>query len=285
MRTIYLAEERQVSLPANASREAFQLTGLSITVPCHTGNPAAFVAYGDTDVFDLGTGMQSVVMVFERTGGLWKLAAAVNHTGSSGWPALCTQATPPTTPPVLAPASYTSDLARALTSAATGAAQTTTTASPFAVNDFLAAGTRYGPITPPWLSTVSSAGPSPPSRANPPAPGPPGPGAHNDPAGQAEREKGLQSLKAGVDAEVPAADRGAPDRALWATMKNGLRNLAPCDAGQLAAVVRNRLVHRHLPDWRRGGSGDDRVRSLVAGVGVVHRVRVGPPDTDAAAHT
>ena len=139
MRTIYLSEERQASLPDNADREAFQLTGLSITVPCHTGSPAVFVAYGDTNVFDLGTGMQSVAMVFQRVGGLWKLATAVNHPdGGSGWPALCTQGTPPATLPVLAPGSYTSDLARVLTSAVTGGAQTAATASPFAVNDFLA---------------------------------------------------------------------------------------------------------------------------------------------------
>ena len=105
MRTIYLSEERQASLTDNADREAFQLTGLSITVPCHTGSPAVFVAYGDTNVFDLGTGMQSVAMVFQRVGGLWKLATAVNHPdGGSGWPALCTQGTPPPHRPCSRPA-------------------------------------------------------------------------------------------------------------------------------------------------------------------------------------
>ena len=139
MRTLYLSEERQASLPDNASREPFGLTGLSITVPCHTGSPAVFVAYADTAVFDLGSSVQSVAMVFERAGGLWKLAAAVNHPdGSSGWPALCTQGTPPPAPAVLAPGDYTSDLARVLTRADSGAAQTTQTASPFTVNDFLA---------------------------------------------------------------------------------------------------------------------------------------------------
>lgn len=138
MRTIYLAEEPQASVPKNASRVGFQLTGLSITVPCHTGSPAAFVAYGDTNVFDLGTGMQSVAMVFERAGGRWKLAAAVNHPGGAGWPALCTQGTPPAGPAVLAAGSYAPDLARVLTSAMTGTAQTTATAAPFAVNDYLA---------------------------------------------------------------------------------------------------------------------------------------------------
>jgi hypothetical protein len=139
MRTLYLAEKRQASLPDNASRESFSLTGLSITVPCHTGSPAVFVAYGDTAVFDLGSSVQSVAMVFQQTGGSWKLAAAVNHSdGSSGWPALCTQGTPPAAPAALAPGDYTSDLARVLTRAESGAAQTTQTASPFAVNDFLA---------------------------------------------------------------------------------------------------------------------------------------------------
>ena len=83
--------------------------------------------------------MQSVAMVFERTSGLWKLAAAVNHPhGGSGWPALCTQGTPPPDPAVLAAGSYAPDLARVLTNAMTGTEQTTRTAAPFAVNDFLA---------------------------------------------------------------------------------------------------------------------------------------------------
>ena len=138
MRTIYLAEEPQASLPKNADRVGFQLTGLSITIPCHTGRPAAFVAYGDTNVFDLGSGMQSVAMVFERAGGRWKLATAVDHPDGAGWSALCTHGTPPADPAVLAVGSYTPDLARVLTSAMTGAAQTTSTAAPFAVNDFLA---------------------------------------------------------------------------------------------------------------------------------------------------
>ncbi len=138
MRTIYLAEESQASLPKNADRVGFQLTGLSITIPCHTGSPGAFVAYGDTNVFDLGTGMQSVAMVFERAGGRWKLAAAVNRPDGAGWPALCTQGTPPAGPAVLAAGRYAPDLARVLTSAMTGTAQTTRTAAPFAVNDFLA---------------------------------------------------------------------------------------------------------------------------------------------------
>jgi hypothetical protein len=139
MRTIYLAEESRPSLPKNADRVGFQLTGLSITIPCHTGSsPAVFVAYGDTNVFDLGSGMQSVAMVFERAGGRWKLATAVDHPDGAGWPALCTQGTPPASPAVLAAGRYAPDLARVLTNADTGTAQTTRTAAPFAVNDFLA---------------------------------------------------------------------------------------------------------------------------------------------------
>jgi hypothetical protein len=138
MRTLYLAEEAQASLPKNADRVAFRLTGLSITIPCHTGSPAVFVAYGDTNVFDLGASMQSVAMVFERAGGRWKLATAVNHPDGAGWPALCTQGTPPAGPAVLAAGRYAPDLAQVLTSATNGTAQTTRTAAPFAVNDFLA---------------------------------------------------------------------------------------------------------------------------------------------------
>ena len=137
MRAIYRAEQQQASLPANASRLAFRLTGLSVTIPCHTGSPAVFVAYADTNVFDLGADMQAVAMVFERVAGRWKLAAAVNRP-AGGWPALCTTGAPPTEPAVLAAERYTSDLARVLTGALSGAAPTSQTAAPFAVNGFLA---------------------------------------------------------------------------------------------------------------------------------------------------
>jgi hypothetical protein len=146
MRTIYLAEESQASLPKNADRVGFRLTGLSITIPCHTGSPAVFVAYGDTNVFDLGGAIQSVAMVFERAGGRWKLATAVNHPDGAGWPALCTQGAPPAGPAALAAGRYASDLARVLTNADTGTAQTTRTAAPFAVNDFLV-GSGSIPVT------------------------------------------------------------------------------------------------------------------------------------------
>jgi hypothetical protein len=69
MHTIYLAEQRGASLPSNASRQPFQLTGLSITIPCQAGRPGVFVAYGDTDVFDLGPAMQPMAMVFQRSDG------------------------------------------------------------------------------------------------------------------------------------------------------------------------------------------------------------------------
>ena len=137
MRTIYLAERQGASLPSNASRQPFQLTGLSITIPCQAGRPGVFVAYGDTDVFDLGPAMQPMAMVFERVDGRWKLAAAVNRP-ARGWPALCTEGAPPSAPPALAVADYAPELARVLTHATTGSAETTATAAPFAVNDFFA---------------------------------------------------------------------------------------------------------------------------------------------------
>jgi hypothetical protein len=137
MRTIYLSEEPKGAIPDNASRIAFQLTSLSITVPCHSGASTVFVAYGDTDVFDLGPAMQPVAMVFERVGGAWKLAAAVSRP-SGDWPALCTRGTPPTAPALLAPGDYASVLAPVLTHAMTGATETTAAASPFGINDFLA---------------------------------------------------------------------------------------------------------------------------------------------------
>ena len=137
MRTIYQSEEPKGASPGNATRSPFQLTSLSITVPCHAGASEVFVAYGDTDVFDLGSAMQPMAMVFERVSGAWKLAAAVSRP-DDGWPALCTAGAPPTAPALLAAADYPSVLARVLTQAQTGTTQTSATASPFAVNDFLA---------------------------------------------------------------------------------------------------------------------------------------------------
>jgi hypothetical protein len=137
MRTIYQSEEPKGTSPGNATRPPFQLTSLSITVPCHTGASDVFVAYGDTDVFDLGSAMQPMAMVFERVGGTWKLAGAVSRP-DGGFPALCTAGSPPTAPALLAPADYPSVLARVLSQAQTGTTQTSATASPFAVNDFLA---------------------------------------------------------------------------------------------------------------------------------------------------
>lgn len=138
MRTVYQYEQQQPGA-SGSSRKTFQLTGLSIIIPCHSGAASVFVAYGDTDVFTLGQRMQPVALVFERTGGTWKLAAAVDPPGgSSQWPALCRQGAAPTAAAVLAPSGYASGPARVLTTAMTGAAATTATAGPFAINGFLA---------------------------------------------------------------------------------------------------------------------------------------------------
>ena len=116
----------------------FQLTGVSITVPCHAGAESTFVAYGDTDVFTLGQSMQPVALVFQRVGVAWKLATVVNHSdsGTPSWPALCRTGTGTTAPVVLAPADYDATLTRALNHAATGATETAAAAAPFAVNSF-----------------------------------------------------------------------------------------------------------------------------------------------------
>jgi hypothetical protein len=156
MRAIYQFEEKG-AFPADVSRRPFQLTGLSITVPCHTGSPAVFVAYGDTDVVDLGSAMQPVAMVFERVGGVWKLAAAVDRP-DGGWPALCTQGAPSPAPAVLAPAGYAPALARVLTRAATGVAETTAAAAPFAVNDFFAGSGSINAQFASWIRQDSRAG-------------------------------------------------------------------------------------------------------------------------------
>jgi hypothetical protein len=137
-REVYLAERRHAAGgPSLSGRTPFQLTGLSITVPCHRGRESAFVAYGDTDVFTLGQSMRPEAMVFQRAGGAWKLAVMVNQ-ASAGWPALCRAGTSPDGQPVLAPADYGATLARVLDHASTGAAETAQAAAPFAVNSFFA---------------------------------------------------------------------------------------------------------------------------------------------------
>ena len=124
-RTAYLAQEHATtSDPAQGSRTPFQVTSLSITVPCHQGAETTFVAYGDTDVFILGQSLQPVALVFQRSGGRWKLAAIVNQPSGSGhaaWPALCRAGTGTTAPAVLPPADYAATLSTALNHAAAGA--------------------------------------------------------------------------------------------------------------------------------------------------------------------
>jgi hypothetical protein len=135
---IYQTEQQQAGAPA-ASRKPLQLTGLSITIPCHAGPAAIFVAYGDTDVFTLGQDMQPFAMIFQRTSGAWKLAAVVRPpAGGAGWPALCTRGSRAAAAPALTPAAYAPELARVLSTAMTGRAVTSAQAVPFAVNGFLA---------------------------------------------------------------------------------------------------------------------------------------------------
>jgi hypothetical protein len=139
-RAAYLAQERATtSDPAPGSRTPFQLTSLSITVPCHQGAEAVFVAYGDTDVFTLGQSVQPVALVFQRSGGAWKLAAVVNQPSGSGgvtWPALCLAGAGTTAPAVLPPAQYAATLSRVLDHAAAGAPQTAAATAPFALKPF-----------------------------------------------------------------------------------------------------------------------------------------------------
>jgi hypothetical protein len=139
-RSAYLAQENQTrSDPGPGGRKPLRLASVSITVPCHQGAAATFVAYGDTNVFTLGQSMQPEALVFQRAGRAWKLAAIVNQSSGSGhraWPALCRGGAGRTAPAVLAPADYAATLARTLDHAATGAAETAATAAPFAVNSF-----------------------------------------------------------------------------------------------------------------------------------------------------
>jgi hypothetical protein len=137
-RAAYVTEEpHNADVVVPSGRTPFQLTGLSITVPCHRGPETAFVAYGDTDAFTLGQSVQPVAMVFQRIGEAWKLATVVNQpSGRSGWPALCRAGAGATAPAVLAPAEYEATLTRILDHASTGVAEAAADAAPFAVNSF-----------------------------------------------------------------------------------------------------------------------------------------------------
>lgn len=145
-RAVYQAEQRQSADTTASGRTPFQLTGLSITVPCSGGTGAGggapvFVAYGDTDVFTFGQSVRSQALVFQRAGGAWKLAAVVNPAGGSArprWPALCRHGADPAAAAVLPPADYGPALARVLNRATTGATETAQAAAPFAVNSFFA---------------------------------------------------------------------------------------------------------------------------------------------------
>ena len=52
---------------------------------------------------------------------------------------------------------------------------------------------------------------------------------------------------------------GKPTEGAWSNMKDGLGNLAACNAGQLAAIVRNRLKRiQYRPALINGFLGPDR---------------------------
>jgi hypothetical protein len=139
-RSAYLAQENQTrSDPGPAGRTPLRLASVSITVPCHHGAAATFVAYVDTNVFTLGQSLQPEALVFQRVGRVWKLAAIVNQSSGGGqhaWPALCRDGAGTTAPAVVAPAGYAAALARTLDHAATGAKETAAAAAPFAMNSF-----------------------------------------------------------------------------------------------------------------------------------------------------
>ena len=146
-RIIYRTEQRQVAGgPTPSGRTPFQLTGLSVTVPCRSravagGSTPVFVAYADTDVFTLGQSIRPEALVFQHASGTWKLAAVVNGlsgTSQPRWPALCRAGAGPAAAAVLPPADYGATLTRVLDQAATGAAETAKAAAPFAVNSFFA---------------------------------------------------------------------------------------------------------------------------------------------------
>ena len=159
MRTVYQVEHSQQRLPTGASVPPFQLTGLSVTIPCQAGGNAVFVAYADTNVFTLGQTMQPYALVFQRSAGSWKLAAVVQYpSGGSGWPALCSQGAAVTAPAVLGPDRYTADLARVLTGAMTGTQPTPATASPFTVNGFLSGPDSVNGQAATWIRQDQRAG-------------------------------------------------------------------------------------------------------------------------------
>ena len=151
-RSAFLAQENQTrSDPGPGGRKPLRLASVSITVPCHQGAAATFVAYGDTNVFTLGQSSSRRPWCSSGPASrTWKLAAIVNQSSGGGphaWPALCRSGAGTTAPAVLAPAGYAAALARALDHAATGARETAAAAAPFAVNPFFTgAGLVHRPV-------------------------------------------------------------------------------------------------------------------------------------------
>lgn len=112
MRRVY--RDAQTRAAAGNGPGALRLTGLSIAVPCQTGQASVFVAYARTDAFAPGRRLVSAALVFTRQDRTWRLAAAVTSRAGQ-WPALCQALNPCVGPAVLPPPAYPRFLARELT--------------------------------------------------------------------------------------------------------------------------------------------------------------------------
>lgn len=120
----------------NVKGPAFTLDHLSVVLPCASTPSGAFLAFADTDVFNLGSSTSPVAMVFVPQGGGYKLAAFVQQDNVPGsWPTICTtkEATPDAS---INPSQLPAELAAALARDAVARPKDAAAVAPFALNGY-----------------------------------------------------------------------------------------------------------------------------------------------------
>lgn len=132
------ARDAVATQPTSSPAKPFVLKNLTVVVPCQGTGPADFVAYADTDVFSLGTSVDSHAMVFVKSGGRFKLAATVSHPpGSPPWPRLCRPGTAPSALAlVLRPNGVGASLAQAFNRNIVAPTGDSAAVAPFVLNQF-----------------------------------------------------------------------------------------------------------------------------------------------------
>jgi hypothetical protein len=115
---------------------AFTLSHLSVVLPCSSSTPGTFLAFADTDLFNLGSSTSPAAMVFVPQGGGYKLAAFVQQGKLPGiWPTICTnkESTPDAS---INPSQVPTELAAALARDSVARPSDASAVAPFALNGY-----------------------------------------------------------------------------------------------------------------------------------------------------